>query len=90
MHEKVKMTISIAKHLIPEKTKGITTHQCAAKLHIQFYLLRMHRSSLYRPFYPEWQSVVEGHMSKMSKSRSSQKIIVSENSFDWDSGFSDG
>ena len=81
------MSISIAKHLIPEKTKSITTHQCGAKLHIQFYLLRMHRSSLYRPFYPEWQSVVEDHMSKIKRG---QKIIVSENSFDWDSGFSDG
>ena len=80
------MSISIAKHLIPEKTKNIRTHHSAAKLHIQFYLVRMQRSSLYRPFYTEWQSVVEDHMSK----KSSKKLIVSENSFDWDSGFSDG
>ena len=57
-----------------------------AKIRIQFFSLRLERSSLYNPaFCCHWQPYVEDHMTKKTK-----KIIVKENSFEWDSGFSDG
>ena len=57
-----------------------------AKIRIRFFALRMERSNFYSPYFcVYWQPFVEDHM----KAKGS-KIIHKENSFDWDSGFSDG
>lgn len=53
-----------------------------SKIRIQFFSLRMERSSLFNPhFCVYWQPIVDQEMAKKPK-----KIIVKENSFD--SGFS--
>ena len=44
---------------------------------------------MYNPqFCVHWQPIVEDHMAKTTKM--SKKIILKENSFEWDSGYSDG
>ena len=44
---------------------------------------------MYNPqFCVHWQPIVEDHMAKTTKL--SKKIILKENSFEWDSGYSDG
>ena len=64
------MTISAGKHLIPKRTKDCASVNRGAKIHIQFFLLRMERSSLYSPiYYFEWQSVVEDHMAKQKNTK---------------------
>jgi len=58
-----------------------------AKIRIHFFSLRLERSALYNPhFCIYWQPIVDNHMAKISK----QKLMLKENSFEWDSGFSDG
>ena len=58
-----------------------------AKIRIHFFSLRQERSALYNPhFCIFWQPIVDDHMAKKSK----RTLILKENSFEWDSGFSDG
>ena len=69
------------------KSKALAPQDHGAKLRIQFFVLRKERSSLYNPhFCIFWQPIVEDHMAK----KRTKKIIVKEQSLDWDSGFSDG
>ena len=64
-----------------------TTVNHGAKIRIHFFSLRLERSALYNPhFCIYWQPIVDDHMSKRSKT----KLMLKENSFEWDSGFSDG
>ena len=82
---KKNMSILLAKSHLQQKICLVPVNH-GAKIRIQFFSLRLERSSLYNPVLcGQWQPYVEYHMTKKAK-----KIIVKENSFEWDSGFSDG
>jgi len=77
------------KILFAPKVPQLAPVDHGSKIRIRFFALRMERSSLYNPqFCVHWQPIVEDYMSKTTKL--GKKIIHKENSFEWDSGYSDG
>jgi len=75
--------------LLAPKNPKLVPMDHGAKIRIRFFALRMERSSMHNPqFCVHWQPIVEDHMAKTTKL--SKKIILKENSFEWDSGYSDG
>merc|ERR1712037_290108 len=79
----------IMRILLAPKNPQLVPMDHGAKIRIRFFALRMERSSMYNPqFCVHWQPIVEDHMAKTTKM--SKKIILKENNFEWDSGYSDG
>ncbi len=77
---------NVAAHVIqPERRKGLVPVNHGAKIRLHFFSIRMERSRLYSPHFLYWQAVVEDHMASVKP-----KLLFKDNSFEWDSGYSDG
>jgi hypothetical protein len=83
MHLTIAPTLLASEEL---RRKYLVPVNHGAKIRIHFFSLRMERSGLYHyPHFQYWQQIVDDHMSTTKT-----KLLFKDNSFDCDSGFSDG